>query len=172
MSMERPGGATMKGNPLTLIGPELKVGDTAPDFELLKNDLSSVTLSDFGSKIKLISAVPSLDTSVCDQQARTFNEAAANLGENVVILAVSMDLPFAQGRWCSAAGVDRVITLSDHRDANFGTAYGVLMKGARLLSRAVFVVDGENIVRHVEYVKENATLPDFDTALAVVRSLL
>ncbi len=172
MSQVRKGVTMMKGNPLTLLGPEIKIGNKAPSFKVVRNDLSPASLSDFGKQIKLISVVPSLDTSVCDLQTRRFNEEAARLGKDVVILTISMDLPFAQARWCGAAGVNRVVTLSDYQDASFGKAFGVLIKDLRLLNRAIFVLDRQNIVRYVEYVKENTTLPNFDQALAAVRKLL
>lgn len=145
--MERVGVTTLNGRPLTLIGPEIKVGDRAPDFRLLTNELKLVTLADFSGKIKLISVIPSLDTSVCDAQTRRLNEETLNFREDIVILSVSVDLPFAQSRWCSDANVSNIITLSDHKDTNFGESYGVLIKGERILTRAVFVVDKKNIVR-------------------------
>ena len=138
---ERTGIVTMKGNPVTLVGNEIAAGDTAPDVELTATNLSPVRISAYRGKVCVISSVPSLDTPVCDMETRRFNKEAAALGEDVAILTVSMDLPFAQSRWCGAAGVDRVVTLSDHRTAAFGEAYGVLIKGIRLLARAVFVVD-------------------------------
>lgn len=162
----------MKGNPVTLVGTEVKVGQAAPDVELTANDLSGVKLSSFKGKVCIITSVPSLDTSVCDTETRRFNEAATNLGDDVVILAVSMDLPFAQSRWCGAAGVKNVQTLSDHRDAAFGTSYGVLIQGLRLLTRAVFVVDKEGTVRYVELVKEITSEPDYDAALSAAKGLL
>ncbi len=168
---ERTGLITMKGDPLTLLGPELKAGDKAPDFTVLANDLSPVTFADLPPKVYVLSVVPSLDTSVCDTQTRRFNEEAAGLGEDVEILTISMDLPFAQARWCGAAGVERVQTLSDHRDADFGEAYGLLIKELRLLARAVLVVDEEGIIRHFELVDEVATEPDYGAALAVVEEL-
>src|SRR5690606_20549350 len=131
---------TMRGNPRTLVGDEVKVGDQAPDFEVVNNDLQPVTLADYRGKVKVLLSVPSLDTGVCDQETRRFNEEAAGLGDDVVVLAISTDLPFAQKRWCAAAGVERVETLSDHRETSFGRAYGVLMDELRLLARAVFVV--------------------------------
>src|SRR3989338_11280299 len=131
---ERKGAVTFKGNPLTLIGPELKAGDNAPDFKLLAGDLSEVTLASSKGKTRLISVVPSLDTPVCDLQTKRFNEEASKLPSNVVVLTVSTDLPFAQSSWCGASHVDKVKTLSDHRDTNFGRAYGVLIKELRLLS--------------------------------------
>ncbi len=170
MPTERPGATTMRGNPLTLVGPELKSGDKAPDFSLLSNDLKPVTLGDSAGKIRILSVVPSLDTPVCDQQTRRFNEEAAKLA-GVEILTISMDLPFAQKRWCGAAGVDKVRTLSDHRDASFAQAYGTLIKELRLESRAVFVVDKGGTLRHVEYVKEVAEHPNYDAVLASAKSL-
>lgn len=172
MAQERENVAAFKGNPITLIGPELKVGDTAPDFRLNKNLLEEVSLKDFDGKIKLISVVPSLDTGVCDAQTRRFNQEAAELGEDVVILTVSVDLPFAQARWCGAAGVDRVITLSDYKDNSFGKAYGVLIKEFVLDHRAVFVIDKENKIRYVEVLKEMSEHPDYEKPIAAVKELL
>lgn len=169
--MERKNIVKMKGNPMTLLGPELKTGQKAPDFTLLDKGLKPLTLKDLTGKIKLISVTPSLDTPVCDMQARKFNEDGAKLGANVEVLNVSMDLPFAIGRFCSAAGIDRVKTLSDHRDASFGTAYGVLIKELRLLARAVFVIDAGGIIRHVEIVPEITASVDFDKALKVTAEL-
>lgn len=160
---------TFKGNPVTLIGKEVKVGDTAPDFTVLANDLSPVTLKDTDGKVRIISVVPSLDTGVCDSQTRKFNEEAAKAGD-VVVMTVSMDLPFAQKRWCAAAGLENVITVSDHRDASFGEAYGVLMKELRLLARAVFVVDSNNKVTYVEYVPEGTTHPQYEAALEAAKA--
>jgi len=169
-SQERTGVTTFKGNPLTLIGLEIKVGQKAPDFQVLAQDLSPVTLANSQGKIRLISVVPSLDTPVCDQQTRRFNQEAAKLAD-VAILTISMDLPFAQKRWCGAAGIDKVQVLSDHKDASFGTAYGTLIKELRLLARSVFVVDGSGTVRYVEYVPEVTSHPNYDAALAAARSL-
>ncbi len=169
---ERAGMITMKGNPLTLIGDELKVGDAAPDVEMLDNDLSSVKLSSFIGKVCVISSVPSLDTPVCDMETRRFNEEAGKLGADVAILTVSMDLPFAQKRWCGAAGVDRLTTLSDHRDAAFGKAYGVLIKELRLLARAVFVVDREGSIQYIQLVKELTEEPDYEPVLDAVKKLI
>jgi thiol peroxidase len=167
--MERPGATTMRGNPLTLIGPELKAGDKAPDFKLVDNSLKNVTLADTGHNVRIISVVPSLDTPVCDAQTKRFNEEAAKL-PGVDILTVSMDLPFAQKRWCGAFGVDKVKMLSDHRDGSFGSNYGTLIKDLRIESRAIFVLDPNNTIRHVEYVKEVAEHPNYDTALSAARS--
>ena len=167
--MERAGATTLKGNPLTLVGPELKVGDTAPDFTLTDNGLKAVTLQDTGKGVRIISVVPSLDTPVCDAQTKHFNEAAAGL-PGVDILTVSMDLPFAQKRWCGAFGVDKVKMLSDHKDGSFGSNYGTLIKELRIESRAIFVLDKNNKVVHAEYVKEVADFPNYETALAAARS--
>lgn len=169
--IERAGIITMKGNPLTIVGKELKVGDVAPDFEVLDNELTPVKFSSFRGKICVISSVPSLDTPVCDMETRRFNEEAVKLGENIQILTISMDLPFAQKRWCGAAGVHKVVTLSDHRDASFGTAYGTLIKELRLLARIVFVVDGEGVIRYVQVVKEQSEEPDYDAVLEAVNAL-
>ncbi len=162
---ERAGAITFQGNPLTLLGSAVKVGDKAPDFHVLDNGLSPVSLASYLGKVIIISSVPSLDTPVCDLETRRFNDEAAKLGKDVVVLTVSMDLPFAQSRWCGAAGVSNVITLSDHKDASFGQAYGVLIKELRLLARAVFVVDRTGSIRYVELVKEITHEPDYDAAL-------
>jgi len=159
----------MRGNPLTLIGPELKTGDSAPDFKLVDNSLKNVSLADTGRNVRIISVVPSLDTPVCDAQTKRFNEEAAKL-PGVDILTVSMVLPFAQKRWCGAFGVDKVRMLSDHRDGSFGTNYGTLIKDLRIESRAIFVLDQKNTIRHAEYVKEVADFPNYDTALAAARA--
>ena len=169
---ERAGIITMKGNPLTLIGKQPEVGGSAPDFEVLDNDLSPVSLSSFQGKVCVIVSVPSLDTPVCDMETRRFNEEAGILGPDVTILTISMDLPFAQKRWCGAAGVDKVITLSDHFNASFGEAYGVLIKELRLLARAIFVVDGDGIVKYVQLVKEVADEPDYVAVLAAMKKLV
>jgi len=162
----------MKGNPLTLLGNEVKVGEKAPDFVALDTSLSPVRFSSFRGKVCILSSVPSLDTPVCDLETRRFNEEAGKLGEDVVFLTVSMDLPFAQKRWCGAAGVTRVKTLSDHRDASFGMAYGVLIKELRLLARAVFVVDRQGTIRYVQLVKEVSSEPDYDAVLKAVRGVM
>jgi thiol peroxidase len=161
----------MGGNPVTLVGEGVKVGDKAPDFVVVGNDMQPVSFSSYLGKVCVLAAVPSLDTEVCSTETRRFNQEAASLGDDVVILTVSMDLPFAQKRWCGAAGVDRVVTLSDHRDASFGLAYGVLIKDVRLLARAVFVVDRDGVVRYVELVPEVGQEPDYEAALAAVRGL-
>src|SRR6185369_7951135 len=167
--MERPGATTMRGNPKTLIGPELKAGDAAPDFNLVDGGLNTVTLKDTGNQVRIISVIPSLDTPVCDAQTKRFNEEAAKLS-GVDIITVSMDLPFAQKRWCGAFGVDRVKMLSDHKDGSFGEHYGTLIKELRILSRAIFVVDPQNRIRHAEYVKEVADHPNYEAALSAARS--
>ena len=169
---ERKGVITFKGNPLTLLGAELKAGDSAPDVTLLANDLSPVQLSSYKGKVCVVSVVPSLDTPVCDMQTRKFNEQAGNLGDNVVILTMSMDLPFAQARWCGAAGVDKVVTLSDHRDAAFGAAFGVLIKELRLLARAVFVVNKNGIIQYIQLVKEVTEEPDYNAVLEAIKKLV
>lgn len=167
---ERKGAATFKGNPLTLIGPELKAGNKAPDFKLLAGDLSEVTLAASKGKTRIISVVPSLDTPVCDQQTRRFNDEASKLPSDVVILTVSTDLPFAQSRWCGAAHVDKVKTLSDHRETSFGKAYGVLIKELRLLSRSIFIVGPDDKLQYVEYVKEITQHPNYEKALASIKT--
>jgi thiol peroxidase len=168
---ERPGVITMKGKPLTLVGREVQVGEKAADFEVIANDLSPFRFSSLQGKVAIICSVPSLDTPTCNIETRWFNEEAARLGPEVEILTISMDLPFAQKRWCGAAGVDRVKTYSDHRDAAFGMAYGVLIKELRLLARAVFVVDQEGVVRYVQLVKEVANEPNYDEVLQAVGKL-
>lgn len=160
---------TFKGNPLALTGNLPRVGGQTPDFAVLGNDLSSVKLSDFKGKRLVICSVPSLDTPVCDTEVRKFNERATSLGDDVAVLVVSMDLPFAQKRWCGAAGVKSVQTLSDHRDASFGNAYGVLIKDLRLLARAVFVVDKDGRIRYIQLVKELSNEPDYEAALKALR---
>src|SRR5215510_15323297 len=163
---------SLKGKPVNLVGAEVKVGQDAPDFILQKTDMSDYTLASGAGKTRIIAAVPSLDTPVCDMETRRFNEEAARLPD-VEIVCVSMDLPFAQKRWCGAAGVNQVVTASDHRDASFGKNYGVLVSGGpldRLNARAVFVIDGENKIKYAEYVKEIAEHPDYDAALAASRA--
>lgn len=169
---ERNGAITMRGNPLTLVGSELAVGDSAPDVTLLDNELKPVKLSSFRGKTCVLSSVPSLDTPVCDLETRKFNDAAGSLGEDVAILTISMDLPFAQKRWCGAAGVDKVHTLSDHLDAAFGKAYGVLIKELRLLARAIFIVDKDGSIQYVQLVKEVSEEPDYDAVLEAAKKVL
>jgi thiol peroxidase len=169
--LERPGLITMKGKPLTLLGPEVKVGDPAPDFTVVANDLSDFRFSSLQGQVCVLSSVPSLDTPVCDIETRRFNDEAAGLGAAVRLLTISMDLPFAQKRWCGAAGVENLKTFSDHREAAFGLAYGVLIKELRLLARAVFVVDQGGKVQHVQIVPELANEPDYEAVLQAVRRL-
>jgi thiol peroxidase len=159
----------MKGNPLVLVGPELKPGDTAPDFDVTGNDLKPVKLADTGKNVRIFSVVPSLDTPVCDQQTRRFNEEAAKLG-SIEIFTVSCDLPFAQKRWCAAAGIDKVKTVSDYRNGSFGEAWGTMLKDLRIESRAIFVVNGANKITYVEYVPEVTEHPNYDAALSAARS--
>ena len=168
-AVERQGAITFKNGPVTLLGNEVKVGDQAPDFTVLANDLSPVTLASSAGSVRLISVVPSLDTGVCDAQTRKFNEAAASLG-NVKVLTVSVDLPFAQKRWCGAAGIENVQTLSDHRDLSFGVNYGVAIKELRLLARATFVVDSSDKVVYVEYVSEATNHPNYEAAIEAAKA--
>jgi len=165
---ERTGLVTIHGNPLTLLGPALTVGDKAPDFTLLTNDLAPVTLADYAGMALALVCVPSLDTPVCDMETRRFNTEAAALAPDVKILTISMDLPFAQKRWCGAAGIDKVQTLSDHKDASFGLAYGVLIKELRLLARSVFVVDRAGKLAYVELVPEVTQEPSYGSVLAAL----
>ncbi|MFC1737468.1 thiol peroxidase [Planctomycetota bacterium] len=169
---EREGLVTMKGSPLTLVGNELKVGDQAPDCEVVGKDLEPVKLSSFRGKVCIISSMPSLDTSVCDMMTRRFNEQVISLGEDMVVLAISMDLPFAQDRWCIAADVENVYMFSDHRSASFGQAFGMLIKDLRLLARAVFVVDRGGIIHYIEIVGELTDEPDYEAVLKEAKQLL
>ena len=162
---ERLGQITAQGNPLTLLGDEVKVGDAAPDFSATANDMTQVEFSSFRGKTVIISAVPSLDTSVCSAQTHKFSEAAINFGPDVVVLTISMDLPFAQSRWCEANGVTNVQTVSDFKERTFGPAYGVLIKELKLIARSVFIVDKEGIIRYIQIVKEVTTEPDYDDVL-------
>lgn len=155
---------TFNQDPVTLLGNEISVGDKAPDFTVLANDLQEVSLSDYKGKVKLIAAVPSVDTGVCSDETKRFNEEADKL-DNVHVLTISMDLPFAQARWCAANGVKNLDTLSDHRDADFGEKYGTLIQELRLQARAVFVVDSDDTVTYVEYVSEATNHPDYESAL-------
>jgi len=169
---ERTGLVTFKGNPLTLLGQEVKVGDPAPDFQVTDNSLQPATLKSFQGKIKIFTAVPSLDTAVCDMETRKFNEEAGKLPDRIVVLTISMDLPFAQKRWCAAAGVEKVKTLSDYQNRSFGLAYGVLIKELKLLARSVFIVDDREIIRYIEIVPEISQEPDYDRALNAAKALL
>ncbi len=168
---ERKGAVTFLGNPLTLVGTELKIGDPAPDFTVIDNDMNPFKLSSVRGKISIISAVPSLDTPTCDIETRRFNMEAAKLGSDINILTISMDLPFAQKRWCGAAGVDKVKTLSDYREAEFGLSYGALIKELRLLSRIIFVVDRKGIIRYMQVVKEISHEPNYDEVLGAVKKI-
>ena len=168
---ERKGAVTMKGNPLTLVGNEVKVGDAAPEVILLDNALSQVKLSAFRGKNCVLVSVPSLDTPVCDMESRRFNEEASRLGTDVALLIISMDLPFAQKRWCGAAGVTKVQTLSDHREASFGNAFGVLIKELRLLARAVFVVDKKGVIKYIQLVKEVTQEPNYQEVFDALKKL-
>ena len=169
MAEERKGAVTMRGNPMTLVGPELKAGQKAPAFTAVGKGLAPVTLDQFKGKVKIIAAIPSIDTPVCDAETRRFNEEASRLPGDVQILTISMDLPFAQARWCGAAGVDKVTTISDWRAAEFGQKYGALIKELHLLARAVFVLDKNDNVVYAEYVKEVANQPNFEAALEAAK---
>ncbi len=171
--MAEPGRiVTLNGNPLTLLGHEVEVGNKAPDFEVVDNDLNPVNFSSLPKKVYVLASVPSLDTPTCNFETRRFNEEAAKLSADVAILTISMDLPFAQKRWCGAAGVERVKTYSDHREASFGLAYGVLIKELRLLARAVFVVDSNSVVQYIQLVKELVNEPNYDEVLKAVKSIV
>ncbi|HXV20602.1 MAG TPA: thiol peroxidase [Desulfuromonadales bacterium] len=172
MSQERTGVITFKGNPMTLLGPDVKAGDAAPDFKVVDNGLQPVTLGDTKGKVRLITVVPSLDTPVCDTMTRKFNEQAARLPDDVVVYTVSLDLPFAQKRWCGNAGIEKVKTLSDYQDRSFGLSYGVLIKELKLLARSVFVIDKNNKVAYREIVKEVTAEPDYEAALAAAKKLV
>jgi thioredoxin-dependent peroxiredoxin len=166
---ERSGIVTFKHNPVTLLGPELKVGDKAPDFQVVDTGMNPVSLADFQGKTKIICAVPSLDTPVCDTETRRFNQEAAGLGADIVVLTISLDLPFAQKRWCGAAGVDRVQVLSDYRERSFGLSYGVLVKELMLLARSVFVVDASDNIIYLKHVADITEEPDYAAVLAAAR---
>ena len=171
--MEERTGIIGRGSaPLTLLGPELKPGDKAPQFTLIDNNFQPFTLEKLSGKVCVISCVPSLDTPVCDIETRRFNTEAAKLGADVLILTVSMDLPFAQKRWCGAAGVDKVITLSDYRGAEFAKSYGVLIKEMHLLARVIFVLDKQGVISYIQTVKDVGTEPDYDAVLKAVKKLL
>jgi thiol peroxidase len=169
---DRTQAVTLHGNPFTLAGDPIKMGHPAPDVTLLDNDLKPVKLSDYRGQVVVVAAVPSLDTPVCDMETRRFNTEAAGLGEQVAILTVSMDLPFAQKRWCGAAGVEQVVTLSDHREAAFGQSFGLLIKELRLLARAVLVLDREGVIRYYQLVEEVSKEPDYEAALRAIRELV
>lgn len=166
--MERKEVVTMKGKALTLIGPDIVPGDKAPEFTVVDASLGEVRLGDFAGKTKIISVTPSLDTPVCDLQLRRFNHEAANLPQEVVVLNISMDLPFAIARFCTTAEIEQAKALSDHREASFGRAYGVLIKELRLLARSIFIIDRDNIVRYKEIVPEQTNHPDYEKALSAL----
>ncbi len=170
--MERTGIVTIKGNPLTLMRQEVKVGDKAPDFVVLDAELKEVRLKDFAGKVKVISVTPSLDTPVCDLQARRFNQEASFLPDRVVFLNISMDLPFAISRFCTSAGIEKVKALSDHREASFGLAYGVLIKELRLLARSIFIIDENDVIRYAEIVPEVTDHPNYERALSELKRLI
>lgn len=172
MSQERTGVITFKTNPMTLLGPDIKVGDAAPDFHVVDNGLQPVTLASSAGKVRLITVVPSIDTPTCDTMTRKFNEEAAKLPEAVVSYTISLDLPFAQKRWCGAAGIERVKTLSDYQDRSFGLNYGLLIKELKLLTRAVYVIDAQGKVAYREIVKEVTAEPDYAAALTAVKKLV
>lgn len=166
---ERTGIITFGGQALTLTGNNIEVGSQAPDFTVFSNDLTPCALSDHKGKVLIISSVPSLDTGVCDRETRRFNEEAAKLGDDVRILTISNDLPFAQARWCGASGIDKVITLSDYKDLSFGEAYGVVIKELRLLTRAVFVVNKEGKIVYKEIVPEITNEPNYENILKAAK---
>lgn len=172
MPEERTGLVTFQGNPLTLLGPTLATGQSVPPFQLVDNELRPVALADSAGSIRLITVVPSLDTGVCDTMTRTFNQKAARLPDGVVIYTVSLDLPFAQARWCGNAGIERIITLSDYQERSFGLDYGLLIKELKLLARAVLVVDRDGILRYFQLVPEVTDEPDYQAALDAVQQLL
>lgn len=169
---ERSGIITFKGNPFTLLGPSLKVGDKAPEFTVVDNGLAPVNLATSAGTIRIISAVPSLDTPVCDTETRRFNSEAVALPGNVQVLTISLDLPFAQKRWCGTAGIEKVVTLSDYRERSFGQNYGVLIKELLLLTRAIFIVDAADVIRYIQIVPEVTNEPDYAEVIAAVKTLL
>ncbi|WP_339200091.1 thiol peroxidase [Peribacillus sp. FSL P2-0133] len=172
MAHERTGVVTLGGNPVTLIGPELEVGDKAPDFSLLTNDRRKAHLTDYKNKTCIITTVPSLDTGVCDLQTKLLNEEVSKMGDDVAVLAISADLPFAQARWCKESNVDAITILSDHFDLSFGTAYGTYIKDHRLECRAVFVINQEGTMKYVEYVPEVTDHPDYESALQAAKEVI
>ena len=163
---------TMKGNPITLLGPKLKAGDKAPDFTALKTDLSELKLSDYKGKVVILTAFPSIDTSVCALQAKRFNEEAGKLKDDVSIITISVDLPFALGRFCAAEGIENEVTVSDHKELDFGYKYGFVIKELRLLERGIVVIDKEGIIKYVEYCKEVTEHPSYDKAIEIVKTLI
>ena len=172
MALERADAVTFIGQPMTLVGPELKAGDKAGDFRVLAGDLSEVTLASDPGKIRLILSIPCLDTGICDAEVRRFNQEATAFGDSVVVYAISVDLPPTQSRWCAAAGVRNVRVLSDHRAMSFGEAFGTFIKEIRQLSRAIFIVDGEDTVQYAQYLPAVGQHPDYEDALAALRKLI
>jgi len=170
--MERKGIITMHGNPLTLVGNEVKTGDKAPDFLVIDSEREEKSLADYKGKVKLISVTPSLDTPVCDLQINQFEKDATDFSSDVAVLNISVDLPFAIKRFCSTGSIDMVVALSDHRYVSFGEAYGVLIKELRLLARSIFVVDKNDIVRYVQMVNEQTNEPDYAAAIEAIKSAL
>jgi thiol peroxidase len=162
---------TMKGNPVTLLGKEVEVGQQAPNATVVANDLSTFELNSLKGKKVIISVVPSLDTGICDLQTKRFNKEAGSLGNDVAIVTISMDLPFAQKRWCGSAGVDKIKVVSDHRDASFGENYGLLIKGLRLLARAIFIIDTNGKIVYKQIVPEITTEPNYDEALTALKKI-
>ena len=172
MTQQRTGVATFKTNPITLLGPDVGVGNQAPEFRVVDNGLQPVTLADSAGKIRLIAVVPSLDTPVCDTMTRTFNQDAARLPDNVEVYTISLDLPFAQKRWCGNAGIDKVKTLSDYQDRSFGLNYGLLIDELKLLARAVYVIDADDKIVYREIVPEVTAEPDYDAAMDAIKQLM
>ena len=169
---QKKGLVTAKGNPLTLLGKELKVGDKAPDFQVVDNSLSPVKLTDFTGKVVLLSVTPSIDTGICDLQAKRFNRMAMEVSDDVVILSISVDLPFALARWCGATGSDKIKTLSDYQDWNFGLQYGMLVKESRLLARSVWIIDKNGVIQYIQIVPEMPTEPDYEDAFGALKKLV
>jgi len=169
--MERKDAITVKGNPVTLLGDEVKIGEAAPAFSVVDADLAKVDSGKFDGKIRVICSVPSLDTPVCDTEIKRFNDEASQVSKDVVIMFISMDLPFAQKRFCQEYSIKKVKTFSDHRDGDFGIKYGVLIKELRLLARAVFIIGGDGTVKYVEYVSELSSPPDYDKALDALKGM-
>ena len=168
---ERKDEITFKGKPLTLLGEMPRVGEAAADVEVIGNDMSKIQISSFKGKVLVLSAVPSLDTPTCAIETRRFNEEAAGLGDDVAVLTVSMDLPFAQKRWCGAEGIDKVITASDYRERELGNKYGILIKELKLLARTIFVIDKNGVIQYVQLVKEVSSEPDYAAVIAAVKKL-
>lgn len=170
--MEKKDIVTIRGNPVTLVGSELKIGDNAPDFTVVDGDMKEISLKNYDGKIKVISVAASLDTPVCDMQARRFNQEAARLPDDVIVLNVTMDLPFAIKRFCTTAGIDKIKALSDYRNASFGNAYGVLIKELRLLARSIFVIDRDNILQYMEIVPELTNHPNYDNVFDCIKKVV